>query len=53
MSKNANDLPRDGNDNRSVTALFHGLSSVLPIDQTIISVLPEPPVEEALDLLKT
>src|SRR5947199_5609791 len=53
MSQNANDRLRDGIDNRSVTGLFHRLNSVLPTDQKIISVLPETPVQEALDLLNT
>jgi predicted transcriptional regulator len=35
----------------SVTELFHRLNSVLPVDQEIVSVLPETPVREALDLL--
>jgi predicted transcriptional regulator len=36
---------------RSVTELFHRLNSVLPVDQEIVSVLPETPVQEALNLL--
>src|SRR5437899_1845660 len=53
MSQNAHDPPLGGIDNRSVTGLFHRLNSVLPTDQKIISVLPETPVQEALDLLNT
>jgi len=51
MNQNAHDPPRGGKDSHSVTGLFHRLNSVLPIDQEIISVLPETPVQEALDIL--
>lgn len=36
---------------RSLTELFHRLNSVLPVDQEIISVLPETRATEALNLL--
>jgi predicted transcriptional regulator len=36
---------------RSLTELFHRLNSVLPVDQEIISVLPETSATEALNLL--
>lgn len=51
MNQNAHDPPHCAEDSRSVTGLFHRLNSVLPIDQKIISVLPETPVQEALDIL--
>jgi len=51
MNPDAHNWPQDKDDSRSVTGLFHRLNSVLPIDQEIISVLPETPVQEALDLL--
>src|SRR5476649_1261831 len=51
MNQNTDAPPHGGEDSRSVTGLFHRLNSVLPIDQEIISVLPETPVQEALDLL--
>jgi predicted transcriptional regulator len=51
MNQNAHDPPHGVEDSRSVTRLFHRLNSVLPIDQEIISVLPETPVQEALDIL--
>jgi predicted transcriptional regulator len=51
MNQNSHDPPHGGDDSHSVTGLFHRLNSVLPIDQEIISVLPETPVEEALDVL--
>jgi CBS domain-containing protein len=47
------DPPQSALDSRSVTALFHRLNSVLPTDQKIISVLPETPSQEALDLLSS
>jgi CBS domain-containing protein len=51
MNQYAHDPPHGGDESHSVTGLFHRLNSVLPIDQEIISVLPETPVQEALDLL--
>ena len=51
MSQNVRGLlPRD-DVALSVTGLFHRLNSVLPTDQTLISVLPETPVQEALAVL--
>ena len=51
MSQNEHDPPHSEDVVRSVTGLFHRLNSVLPIDQILISVLPETPVQEALALL--
>ena len=51
MSQNEHDPPHSEDVARSVTGLFHRLNSVLPIDQILISVLPETPVQEALALL--
>ncbi len=47
MNENGQDRPDAG----SITRLFHRLSSVLPVDQKIISVVPETSVREALNLL--
>lgn len=52
MSHNEHDPPHSDDVARSVTGLFHRLNSVLPIDQILISVLPETPVQEALALLE-
>jgi len=51
MSQNAPEPPKVQAEHHSVTEMFHRLNSVLPIDQKIISVLPETPVQEALELL--
>lgn len=51
MSHSGDGEPPRVEDYRSVTELFHRLNSVLPIDQQIVSVLPETPVQEALGLL--
>ena len=52
MNRDAHDPPHSEGVYRSVTGLFHRLNSVLPIDQILISVLPETPVQEALALLE-
>lgn len=52
MSQITNDRSVSDEDSRSLTDLFHRLNSVLPIDQEIISVLPETTVDEALKLLR-
>src|SRR6266542_6662147 len=51
MSQIADDTSVSDEESRSVTDLFHRLNSVLPIHQEVVSVLPETPVLEALDLL--
>lgn len=51
MNLEAHAKPHGGDDSRSVTKLFHRLNSVLPTDQHVISVLPETPVQEALNIL--
>src|ERR1700738_3194687 len=51
MSQITDDKSVSDEASRSVTDLFHRLNSVLPIDQEGVSVLPETPVLEALDLL--
>ncbi|MDZ4781097.1 MAG: CBS domain-containing protein [Planctomycetia bacterium] len=51
MSQNGHDPLSSDDIVRSVTGLFHRLNSVLPTDQTLISVLPETPVQQALALL--
>lgn len=52
MSEHALDVSHADDVRRSVTGMFHRLNSVLPADQQLISVLPETPVQEALDLLR-
>jgi predicted transcriptional regulator len=51
MNETLTDDKQRDDDARSLTELFHRLNSVLPVDQEIISVLPETPATEALDLL--
>lgn len=51
MNQSAHDASHAADDARSVTRLFHRLNSVLPIDQEVISVLPETPVHEAIEML--
>jgi hypothetical protein len=51
MNRNEHDTLHSDDVVRCVTGLFHRLNSVLPIDQILISVLPETPVHEALALL--
>jgi CBS domain-containing protein len=51
MSQNAPEPTKVQAEHHSITEMFHRLNSVLPIDQKIISVLPEAYVQEALDVL--
>jgi len=51
MDPDVHDWLLGKDDSHSVTELFHRLNSVIPFDQEIVSVLPETPVQEALDLL--
>jgi predicted transcriptional regulator len=51
MSQNAYGPQKVHLEHPSVTELFHRLNSVLPDNQKIVPVLPETPVQEALDLL--
>jgi CBS domain-containing protein len=51
VNPEAHATPHGEDDSRSVTELFHRLNSVFPTDQHVISVLPETPVQVALDLL--
>ena len=52
MNHNSTTQPTSGDaETRSVTELFHRLNSVLPVDQEVIKVLPDTPVQDALNLL--